>query len=232
MAESPDPEDALRQDCERAEALLPWAANGSLDAAEQAWLDDFLARTERSHPALVAPLRAELAWLQRTATDVQRNLRLPDPEQGLDTLLRRIADDAAAARQSPPATAPPGLWARLQTWVQGHGPQLAGACAVLAVTQVATVLWRPAGSGSELDPLGGGPGVVEVQGTVLLTVAFVPGASEADIRDTLLTAQARVVDGPSALGLYLLRVRADQREAALALLSSRTAVVESVQVVK
>lgn len=232
MAETPDPDDALRQDCERAEALLPWAANGSLDAAEQAWLDDFLARTERSHPALVAPLRAELAWLQRTARDIRLSTPLPDPEQGLDTLLRRIADDAAAARQAPSTAAPPGLWARLQTWVQGHGPQLAGACAVLAITQVATVLWRPAGGGSELDPLGGGPGVVEVQGTVLLTVAFVPGASEAEIRDTLQAAQVRIVDGPSALGLYLLRVKTEQRDAALALLRSRTAVVESVQWVK
>lgn len=232
--DEPAPSDALLQARDRAEALLPWAANGTLDAAEQAWLDDWLESTERSHPALVAPLRAELAWLQRTATDVRRNVALPDPEQGLDTLLRRIAGEQAAARQAPePArpAAPAGSWGRAVAWINGHGLQLAGACAVLVVAQATTLaLLKP--GGSELDPLSGGPGVVEVKGTTLLTVAFAASATETDIRETLQGAQARIVDGPSALGLYLLRVKTEQLDAALALLRSRPAVVESVQLVK
>ena len=225
------PSDALMQARDRAEALLPFAATGSLDAAEQAWLDDWLASTERSHPALVAPLRAELAWLQRTATDVQRNITLPDSEQGLDTLLRRIADEKAAARQAPEAARPAGLWDRARAWFNGHGLQLAGACAVLVVAQATTLALLNPG-GSELDPLSGGPGVVEVKGTTLLTVAFAASATETDIRETLQGAQARIVDGPSALGLYLLRVKTEQLDAALALLRSRPAVVESVQPLK
>lgn len=236
-AAEPRPPEALLQARDRAETLLPWAANGTLDAADQAWLDNWLATTERSHPTLVAPLRAELAWLRRTAIDVHRNVQLPDPEQGLDGLLRRIADERAAARTPPEATPNPeahglaGIWARARAWFHGHGPQLAGACAVLAVAQ-ATTLMLLSPDGSELDPLSGGPGVVAVKGTVLLSVAFVPGASEADIREALQAAQARIVDGPSALGLYLLRVKTEQRDAALALLRSRTAVVESVQPLK
>lgn len=229
---SPGPlPDDLRQARERAEALLPWAANGTLGADDQAWLDDWLATTERSHPELVAPLRAELAWLQRTARDVQRNVVLPDPEQGLDTLLRRIADEKSAARQAPePQRGEPvrSLWSRARAWINGHGPQLAGACAVLVIAQATTLALLDRG-GSELDPLSGGTGVVEVKGTVLLKVAFAPNASEGDIRQALQAAKARIADGPSAMGLYLLRVKAEDADAAIALLSARPAVVESVQ---
>jgi hypothetical protein len=243
MADKPTPPDdappddwpeELRSARDRAQMLLPWAANGTLDAAEQAWLDDWLATTERSHPALVAPLRAELAWLQRTATDVRRSTRLPDPEQGLDTLLRRIADERSAARQTPEAQGSPppiGLWGRALAWVHGHGPQLAGACAVLVVAQATTLaLLGPAGS--DLDPLGGGVGVPSVKGTVLLQAAFKPEATEAQIRATLREAKVQIAGGPSAIGLYLLRVKTEDADAAIALLRLRTAAVESVQRLK
>ena len=226
----PLPDDVQRAR-ERAESLLPWAATGRLSAEDQAWLDGWLATTEATHPDIILPLRAELAWLKRTARDVHHNVTLPDPEQGLDTLLGRIAGDKAAARQAPDpqrTTGAVGLWSRLRAWADDHGPQLAGACAVLVVAQVTTLALRDR-SGSELSPLGGGSEVVDVKGTVLLKVAFKPQATEDDIRGLLQTAHARIVDGPSALGLYLLRVKTEDLDAATQLLTARPLVVESVQ---
>ncbi len=229
----PPPEplpDDLRQALERAESLLPWAANGTLSAADQTWLDGWLASTERGYPEQVAPLRAELAWLRHTAQDVRSNVHLPDSEQGLDTLLRRIASDKAAARQMPESrrpTQPTGLWGRALAWVNGHGLQLAGACAVLVIAQ-GTTLALLAPTGTEWGLLGGEPVVPGVRGTVLLQATFNPQATEASLRQVLREAHAEIVSGPSALGVYLLRVKADEAEAAIALLRTKVGVVDSV----
>lgn len=223
----------LSRERERAESLLPWAATGALSEADRVWLDEWLAATERTHPEIVLPLRSELSWLKRTASNVQTNVTLPDPEQGLGSLLGRIADERASAREASsqlPSSAI-GLWGRLRAWALGHGPQLAGACAVLVIAQATTLVLLDR-SGSDLDPLSGGTGVTDVKGTVLLKVAFSPRASEGDIRQVLLAAQARIVDGPSALGLYLLRVRLEDSDNAVKVLTNQPRVVESVQPVK
>lgn len=238
MAETPSapvpeslPDDLLRAR-DRAESLLPWAATGALGDADRAWLEAWLSSTEADHPALVAPLRSELAWLERTARDVQRNVALPDPEQGLDMLLGRIADDRAAAKPAARPDEPAaGPWQRLRAWVDGHGQALAWGCAALVLVQAGSLALLERGS-SELDPLDGGTGVVDKKGTVLLKVAFKAQATEGDIRRVLRSAKAQIVDGPTALGLYLLRVDAADVEACVALLSSQPQLVESVQRVK
>lgn len=218
-------------DLARAEGLLPWAANGSLGDVDRAWLDAWLARTEQSHPAMAQRWHAELAWLQRTADQAGSNIELPDPEQGLDALLGRIAADKAAARELPsvaPSSAS-GLWGSLLSWVSGHGPQLAGACALLVIAQGATLLLRDP-IPEPLYPLQGGSGVLKVEGTVLLKVAFSAQATEEEIRTLLLAEQARIVDGPGTrLGLYVLRVKADGIEATMARLKAHRNIVESVQ---
>jgi len=220
-APAPLPED-FRLERDRAEAMLPWAANGSLAESDRAWLDEWLAANEAVHPEVVASMRSELEWLQRTAKDVRSNVGAQDPEQGLDVLLRRIADERASARQAP------DRWGRVRDWLVGHGPQLAVACALLVLAQASTLLMMNRG-GSELDPLGGGPGVVEVKGTVLLKVAFVPQASEGDIRQLLQATNTRIVDGPSALGLYLLRVKSEDAQEAIRRMTEQAQVIESIQ---
>lgn len=233
--DSPEPlPDEIRLAHERAESLLPWAATGKLSDPDRAWLDEWLASTEAGYPRLVSSWRAELAWLQRTARDVQLNVALPDPEQGLDKLLGRIADDRMSARSAVEprqAASAIGWWARARTWTHGHGPQLAGACAVLVIAQVATLAWMEP-TESSLDPLEGGTGVVDVKGTVLLKLAFSPRATEADVRAALLAAHARVVDGPSGIGLYLVRVKAEDLDAAIEQWRGQPQVVESYQRVK
>lgn len=249
MADSPVTPDApqpgtppadLLQARDRAQSLLPWAANGSLDPQSAAWLEGWLRSTELTHPALVAPLQAELVWLRHTASDMQRNVReqLPEPEQGLDTLLHRIASERAAGL--PSRTRLPRKvawlwgsepWGRASAWLNNHGPQLAGACAALAVALATTLALLPRGS-SELYPLGGDTGVPEVRGTQLLLVAFRPDATESAIRQALRDSRTQLVGGPSALGLYVLRVKTEDTDTALALLRDRQAVVESVQRVK
>jgi hypothetical protein len=226
MPENTPPPD-FERDRARAEALLPWAANGTLDPAERAWLDAWLAAAERSDPDVASRMRAEVAWLQRTADQHHAQIHLPDPAHGLDTLFGRIAAEQPRVRM-----APTSLFARwtdgLRAWTSGHGLQLAGACAALALTTALTLTLAPR-EGSDLVILDGGTGVLVVPGTSLLKVAFAAQASERDIREALQAADARIVDGPNALGLYVLRVPSAGRDAALAALRARSAVVESAE---
>lgn len=228
MPESPSPPD-FERDRDRAEALLPWAANGTLAPSDRDWLDAWLATAERSQPDVASRMRAEVAWLQRTADQHHAQTHLPDPAHGLDTLLGRIAAEQPRVRM-----ARTHLFARwtdaLRAWTSGHGLQLAGACAALALALTTTLtLTLTPREGSDLIVLDGGTGVPLVPGTSLLKVAFEAQASERDIREALQAADARIVDGPSALGLYVLRVPSAGRDASLAALRARSAVVESAE---
>ena len=61
-------------------------------------------------------------------------------------------------------------------------------------------------------------------------VTFVPDVGEADLRVALLSADAQIASGPTALGVYGLRFRDEtSRKAGVADLRVRTDVVESIE---
>ena len=74
-----------------------------------------------------------------------------------------------------------------------------------------------------MHPLGGAP---LARGT-LLQVTFVPDATEMQIRTLLARVDARIVEGPGALGVYTVSVPPEQADAALRELESARAVVAS-----
>ncbi|KGK41125.1 hypothetical protein LH51_17215 [Nitrincola sp. A-D6] len=67
---------------------------------------------------------------------------------------------------------------------------------------------------------------VGVSGT-RITVAFAPEATEAQIRAVLLQANSRIIDGPSALGIYQLIIQGEPDEVIVWLKAQ--AVIESLQ---
>jgi hypothetical protein len=58
-----------------------------------------------------------------------------------------------------------------------------------------------------------------------LVVVFDPDASEAQMRNALTDAEAKIVDGPNASGAYVLHVPADVRRQALTKLRAKREVV-------
>lgn len=181
---------------DEASELLPWFVTGQLDEQEQAQV--------AAHVAGCAECQAEVAFQKRLEAEVAR---LPlDVERGWARMRGQIeANDDAP---SPPARRP-----RRGGWVGW------GVAATFAV--VAGASWLPQGQGPQYNALGDGR--AEQGGNVV--VVFHPDTTERQMRETLIVGEARLVDGPTAAGGYVLSVPAAKRAAALAALRARANVV-------
>jgi fervidolysin-like protein/putative zinc finger protein len=192
---------------QRADLLLPWFANGTLNGDDL----DFVT----NHVDACPRCRREVDWLRKLA-DVcaearQRGdplvaARSPAPEGA------RIA--TAPSRPLPPRATPSnrnGTWAR---W------------AIAAQFAVIIVL------GAALMPLHDGPAQYRTLGSTAaqadagsIVVVFDPGITEAELRRIVRIAGARVIDGPTQADAYVLSLAPERVGAALAMLQSQRAVL-------
>jgi anti-sigma factor RsiW len=193
-----DPHDKMRK-------LFPWYVTGRLDAEETAELEEHLADCAECQ----AELRSERALGAEVAG-------LPmDVERGWSALRQRL--------QAPPGdvafeAAAPAL-PRRRAW-RGTGWLVGAQAAAILILGVVVALPRfepPA----QYHALGSPPAA----GAGNIVVIFRPETSERELRRTLNDAGARMVDGPTAVDGYVLRVADSNRNAALTRLRSHSDVV-------
>ena len=180
----------LRDAHEQAQMLLPWRVNGTLEPGEAALFEAHLAECDECREDLAANLA-----------------------------LRRLYSDLPAERDPPPPAvlgdrqARPGQvsWALLRRGI-GSGWGRAAQLAVAAAAAVAlVVVVTPSPREGEYGLLGtddAGP-------TGNAIVLFSPDTAERDLRAALDAVGARLVDGPTASGAYVVQVSADGRAEAL-----------------
>jgi anti-sigma factor RsiW len=180
---------------EQAQQLLPWYVNGTLEPDDKALVD--------AHLVDCADCRAELASEQALAREVAA---LPiDVEHAWSMLNDRIEAAGPPNRLAEPV---PFLRRKVAMgWALG-GPLAAAAAVAFAV---AIVPGAPSPAGSTYRALGSAP--VAQPGNAL--VMFRPDARDGDLRAALTKAGARIVDGPTASGAYIVRIEPDRRGAAL-----------------
>ena len=186
-----------------AQQALPWLANGTLQGAE-------LARVQE-HLQACAVCRADLSLLHTLRGAGESAAPAFDVDAALARLLPQL--DAPAALQpdpapvSAPVSAPvlavrPGWRARLaandRSWLRS-GVLLQ--CAVIAV--LAVQLLRPA-AGPDAQTAGY-RALAAGEGTpASMVVAFKPDTPEHELRRIVLASGARVTGGPTATGAWLL----------------------------
>ncbi len=151
-----------------------------------------------------AELRTELDLLTSLRDHMQAEEVNSPGEVGLSQLMAKLDSQTPANLSRPPR-----IW------------QIAAAV-LLAVTIIQGLLLVAPGDDAATYQL--------VDGTeAAITVSFLPGVTEADLRASLLAAGLEIVAGPSALGLYGLAplegVDVDEAQAAL----RETGIVESLQ---
>jgi hypothetical protein len=229
----------------RVRSLLPWYAIGALDASELAFMTHWLGQNVASFPEI----SAELDWLRSTSMQLQTQTsaqaskaeQRQASDEGLALLMRRIALETSGQKALPQSSATQvtviaprywHTWQNMAQWVQRNfafrSPAMAMGLAALVLVQagfIGTLLWR---APTEQIPLGA-DAVLAPTGFSLITVAFKPEASEQSIRQFLLANTASMVDGPSPLGLYTLRVPSAQKQSTLAKLRAEQTIVESAQ---
>jgi len=180
---------------EQAQQLLPWYVNGTLDADEAAMVE--------AHLAECAECRADLAAERVLAREVAA---LPiDVEHAWSMLSERIDAAGPPRRLAEPI---PFLHRKVAIgWALG-GPLAAAAAVAFAV---AVVPGAPSPVGETYRALGSAPTVAPGNALVM----FRPDTRDSDLRAALTKAGARVVDGPTASGAYVVRIAPANRAQAL-----------------
>jgi hypothetical protein len=175
--------------------LLPWYVTGALEDKELGLVETHLSECAECRED--AEIEKALARHVRT---------LPcDIERGWATLKARIEGRPAA-----PARKATLFGRRIPIWwaVAAQAVSLAVLIPLIVLTPARPpLLYRTLGSAAAPAP-----------GNVI--VVFAPKSSEADLRTILMRNQARIVDGPTSTGAYVLQVPPDHRAEVLARLRS------------
>lgn len=240
---------------DRARELLAWHAQGVLTGEDRAFMDQWLEINVADHPEI----SAELAWLRSTATQlqaqVQAQARIAQQSEnaGLNALMQRIALEKVGNQQNSPgksaikqilptpnASLRPeagsqATWGeRIAVWLSdvlgARSPALAMGVAAVVIAQAGVIGALLVNAPASQAPLSGTTsGVAMPADQVFLTLAFNPRASELAIRAVLASANAQIVAGPSALGLYIVAVPSAMADSLAAQLLAAAGVVDSVQ---
>ena len=178
-----------------AERLLPWLVNGTLDDEERALVV--------AHLGTCIDCRSELARqlaLQQACTVATPAI---DPMPSFARLRPRLL----APCVHPPAPrwrAARSAWATAPGWLRG---MVAAQCALLLMLAGAWWLREPS---APYRVLGNPPVAAAVTGEGRLVVVFAPETSQARMQQLLRASGTRIVDGPNAVGAYVLAVPAAQ----------------------
>ena len=188
-----------------AEELLPWYATGQLDDADRARVD--------AHLSSCAYCRQQLALERRLIDEFQA--MSPELESGWERLKARIAAPAAA-----PMLPSRPKWRAPNVFAQMWGTLSRPAIATVAVAQLAFVIVAGSVLLSLSRPsyraLGSAPPPLSAN----MIAMFRSDATIEDVRKSLSSAGASIVDGPTSADAYLLHVAPQRRPAALARLQS------------
>jgi anti-sigma factor RsiW len=184
--------------------LLPWLANGTLAGAE-------LERVQ-AHLAVCPACRQALAWERSLRAAGQADPPL-SAQHALDALLPRLG-----AQEAPAVVR--GRWAGLPAandarWLRSLAVLQAGIIFALGLH----LAWPGAGEARyrTLGASAAAPGNI--------VVSFDPSTPERELRRILQASGARVVDGPSAAGAWVLAVAPAASGPALRRLRAEPAVV-------
>jgi anti-sigma-K factor RskA len=173
---------------ESLELLLPWYINGTLEAEERRQVEAYL---ERNSDA-----RDEVALLRELRQQVKDEKIENSPgELGLQRLKREIKQVGAQPGGGDRMTG------RTVTVASFWRPLAVAAC-LAVVVQAGVMVGLGGWPGSDVEIASGTAGLTPP----VLQVTFEPGATEQEIRDVLQSAGASIADGPTALGVYNLRL--------------------------
>lgn len=165
--------------------LLPWYVNGTLEAEEREQIEAYLERN--------AEARDEVELLRALRQQVKEKKFENSPgELGLQRLKRDIKQDSEQHKGSSDK-----MTGRVVTVASFWRPLAVAAC-LAVVIQAGVMIGFTGGPGGELEPAG--------KTISVLQVTFAPDATEQDIREVLQAAGASIADGPTALGIYNLRL--------------------------
>ena len=193
--------------------LAPWHVNGTVSAADRAWIDGYV----RSHPEA----SAELEWYALLRQSIRADAPKASLDAGLERLLHRV-------RLERPPPRPEG-WIRKFFASIVMRPTFAYAAMALVFAQLGLIGALLFEQAAEREYAGYRSMATVPASGPLLRVTFKAEAKELDIRDALVDVGGTLVGGPGQLGEYLVRVPPEKLDAVAARLSANAA-IEAVEI--
>jgi hypothetical protein len=180
--------------------LWPDYLNKTLSADDQVFMNNWLHDHGPEHPEF----QQELAWLALTREQLRQATPVAGPEAGWHELLARI--EAQPRPHALQAHVPAGLLARCVAWLSA--PAFATSLAILVLVQSLALwmLWP-----SEQDAvrlMSSSPASSAAQPHITLQITFSEQATVAQTRAALSSVHAKIIQGPSALGVWQAQVPA------------------------
>ena len=172
-------------------ALLPWYANNRLNTVERAQVDALLQRSASAREALLDLQRLREA-VQAAEQVINQEHPLPS-EMGWARLQRSV-------QQAPAAPVRRDWWK----------PGLAVAALLMLSLQL-TIVLRPVAPIEDWQLQSSGPAQQVLNGGYRVQLRFVEHAQWLQIRNLLLEVDARLIDGPTTLGMVQVFVPANPR---------------------
>lgn len=174
----------FRDEHMQVQLLLPWRANGTLDAREAKMVDAHLAECD----------------LCRRDLDAEHALRQAYSDMPAGHVQERRGSSSPTRRSGPPAAV--GRWRSASRRFSGGVARTGQAALAAAAAAALVILVLPAQKDGEYRLLGSAQ--PQAKGNAI--VLFSPDAYERDLRAALNQVGARVVDGPTASGAYVVRL--------------------------
>lgn len=195
-------------------SLLPWYLNGTLDEASHRKIESLLQDSPMA--------QAEVQWLKGIRDQIRHDKemqQLPPPDAGLDRLMAMIAGERSGKVIRLPTKS-----AAIPKW---YRPALGIAAAVMIAqaAMLGIVLQHGPGADTLMELAGKQPPATT---GVTLQITFKSTATEPQIRATLALVGGVIVDGPGVIGIYTVRVPADQANGAPGKLGQQKDVIDSV----
>ncbi len=191
------------------EALLAWYVNGTLDASEHA-------RVER-HLTQCLRCRREAQRVRELQAAVTQDVSLPALDRALARAHARLDDFEQRWR-------PAVLVRRVGKSWRAAPPAVRGALAIqlVLIIGLAFALTLSRESPAPYRTLSA-PGA-SIHGAVKISIVFDGATSEAELRALIAGVHARIVDGPSAAGVYTVEVAPGHENEAITQLRASPAV--------
>jgi len=192
---------------QEAQELLPWFVLGTLNAQEAALVQE--------HLRTCSQCQADVDWQRKLQTVAPTAPQL-DAAPDVNAAFARLRAQLPPQKQEAKA---PALAERLQSRFKQWWMPWVIAAQTAALACLCVVVMQKQAEPVKYVGLGG-----SMQDNGNVVVMFKPQTSEAELRRILQASDARVVDGPTVTGAYLLHVGDADRARALTALRSDPAV--------
>ena len=170
---------------DQARELLPWFSNGTLDEDER--------KRVAEHLRACGACRSEVESLDRVRSAVREQPADDGPDLGnLDEILARIDSSGSVHQPKTPVV----RWLLIAQ---------AAAIVILAILLLVPDSPRVEGDPQPFRTLSAEPETVP-SGAEHLRIVFADTTTERQLREILQSVEARIVDGPSPVGAYTLRI--------------------------